>query len=484
MIDLFKLHDDIEDRKPYSWIVIDGPEVFINFKFLVDRIIEKSNYSIKSLSKEVSRKIGSSESMLYDILNGRTKWMSLILINNLLTILGEIGEEEEAAKVKSKFLDSIKFLKSTPRSTNVIKAAKMLSVELAELCGIHTADGSLNMSIDIETSSERELFRIKKKLSKSFSELKISKTRKKEDKHVVYFYPNQRLETKIREFLNKENLSFRIAYRLEFIDFSKSNMDYLKKLIFILFGYKAKIKSRKEEVGYYMCFSNKIIGRYLKNIFNFPLGKKSGIVDAPELIKKAPLIIRKAFIRGVMQFDGSVRINGNVALSTNSRRLLDFFLETIKRDKLKGYTWKRKGRTRELSFESSSFSERWLTYFIPKTPKYQRLYESIYGFKGKAESIEKTVKIFNRAFPRGNRSTLAISRLIREASQLRKFTRYQIVNKLNVHYKPLTVMLGILERAGIVRIVRIKMSKRFEKKSDKIIFNSNIKEWRIPLVQE
>lgn len=34
MIDLFKLHDDIEDKGAYSWIVIDGPEVFINFKLL------------------------------------------------------------------------------------------------------------------------------------------------------------------------------------------------------------------------------------------------------------------------------------------------------------------------------------------------------------------------------------------------------------------------------------------------------------------
>ena len=44
MIDLFKLHDDIENKGAYSWIVVDGPEVFSNFKLLIDEITKKTNF--------------------------------------------------------------------------------------------------------------------------------------------------------------------------------------------------------------------------------------------------------------------------------------------------------------------------------------------------------------------------------------------------------------------------------------------------------
>jgi len=117
MINLFKLHDDIEDKGAYSWIVGNRTNLFINFKRLIDKITKKSNYSVKSLSRKVSKRIGCSTSMLYDILNGRTKWIFLRLIEDLLHILKELDKSDETARIRNGFLASIKFLKSTPRST-------------------------------------------------------------------------------------------------------------------------------------------------------------------------------------------------------------------------------------------------------------------------------------------------------------------------------------------------------------------------------
>lgn len=484
MIDLFKLHDYTEDKGAYSWIVVDGPKVFPIFKQLINEITEKLNCSLLSLSKRVSKRIGCSDSMLYDIFNDRTKWISLRLVDDLLTILRELDENEKAIKIKNEFLNSIKFLKSTPRSTVKIKAVKKLSPEIAELCGIHAADGSLNLAIDIESKKKRYLVRVKDKLLKRFPEIRISKIRRTRNKtkYGLYFYVINKTREKILNYLNKCNIGFSLAYKIELVDFGKDSMEYLRKLVASQFGYNVKIKTGGGGNWYFVLFSNKIIGRYLKSIFNFPLGKKSSVVDAPELIKSELFLIQKAFVRGLMQFDGSVKRNGNVALSTNSKHLLDFFLSTIKKDNLKGAAWARKNRKKELTFESPP-SKQWLTYFIKNTLKYQRLHEHIYGFEGKAKTIDGAIKNFDITFPLGNRSTLLFSKLIKEISKLKEFTRYQVSDKLGIHYKSLSVMLDILENAKIIKVDCVEMPDRFKKKSDKITFNNNIEAWRIPLLQ-
>ncbi len=479
MIDLFKLHHNIEDKNAYSWIVADGPGLFSNFKLLIEKITEKSGCSIKSLSKKVSSRIGCSDYMLFDILNRKTKWISLNLINELLSILEELGEAKEAVRLRNKILASVKFLKSTPRSPVKMKAVKKLSLELAEVCGIHAADGSLNLGVSIESKHKKDITKIKNELSKEFPNLKISEW-KRRDKYIICFYLTQLTQDEVLNYLSNHNINFSVSYKIEFADFDRSSLHYLRKLILKLFGYQIKIKPMKGKNGYYVHFSNKIIGRYFKNIFNFPIGKKSNTVDAPKLIKNASFPIRKAFVRGMIQFDGSVKRNGRVVFSTNSRHLMNFFLNTIKNDSLKGTVWTRKNRKKELAFESRP-SKKWLTYFIEGTPKYQRLYGYLYGFKGKAKSIDEVIKIFDKIFPANNRSTLSFGKLIRTASKLKKFTRYQISNKLGIGYKSLSVMLDILEKAKIIKVERVKMVDRFKRKSDKITFNNDIKAWRIPL---
>ena len=308
MIDLFKLQDDTEDKGAYSWVDANGPEVFFNLKLLVNKITEKSNCSIKSLSRKISERIGCSTSILYDIFNGRTKWISLRLIDELLTILRELGENQKVTKIKNGFLNSIRFLKSAPRSTVKIKAVKKLSPELAEFCGIHAADGSLNLQIGIEAPRQEKINKIKRELNDRFPKLKISRPFKRENKYRIFFNVTNKTQTKIFNFLNSCDINFSLGYKLEFVDSDNRSMEYLKRLIFTLFGYHIKIETKEKEKGGYYCvhFSNKILGRYLKNIFDFPMGKKSRIVDAPKLVKNGLFTIQKAFARGLIQFDGSV----------------------------------------------------------------------------------------------------------------------------------------------------------------------------------
>lgn len=485
MIDLFNLHDNTEDKGAYSWIVVDGPRVFLIFKQLINEITEKLNHSVPSLPKRISKRIGCSDSMLYDILNGRTKWIPLRLIDDLLTIFRKLDGNKEATKIKNEFLNSIKFFKSTPRSTLRTKAVKKLSPELAEFCGIHAADGSLNLQISIEALHRERINKIKRELNNKFSKLRISKVYKRDKKYRIFFNVTDKIRAHIFNFLNGHNINFSVSYKLEFVDSSKESMEYLRGLLFKLFGYRIKIKSIRTAKGYYAVFSNKVIGRYIKNIFGFPLGKKSNIVDAPNLIKKAPFIIRKAFVRGVIQFDGSVGMKGKVKFSTNSKKLLSFFLKVIKRENIRGRAWRRKDRKQEFGFESPS-TKQWLTYFIKGTSKHQRLYEHIYGFRGKANSIEQAIKIFEKALPLTSRSFLTFPKLIKTASKLKEFTRYQILNELKKDYaardyKSLSTKLDILEKASIIKVNPVKMTDRFERKSDKIAFNNKVREWDLPL---
>ena len=488
MINFFKLHNNTEDKGAYSWIVVNGPEVFFNFQQLVKKITEKSNCSMKSLSRRVSKRIGCTDSILYDIANGRTKWISLKLIESLLIILKEIGEEKEALELRKKFLNSIKFLKSTPRSVIKIKVIKRLSAELAEFCGIHAADGSLNFSVNIESKNKKKTIETRNILEKEFPGIRISKIRKNKDDYYFYVYLNQTLRDKFLECLRQNNIDFWTSYRVEFVDNNLNAMRHLKNLILELFGYNVKIKSIKGVNGYYIHFSNKIIGRYLKNIFKFPVGKKSDIVDVPRLIKEASFEIRKAFVRGLLQFDGSVKINGNVVFSTNSKRLLNFFRNTIKEKNLPGNVWKRKDRKKELVFESPP-NKKWLTYFVKGTSKYQRLYEHIYGFRGKVKSTKQAIKILEKAFPSNKQAFSSFPTLVKRVKQLKEFTRYQILNILKSDYTPkdyklLSTKLDILEKANIIKVNPVKMLERFQKQSDKITFNKNFRRWKLPLLRD
>ena len=218
------------------------------------------------------------------------------------------------------------------------------------------------------------------------------------------------------------------------------------------------------------------------------MGKKSRIVDAPKLVKNGLFTIQKAFARGLIQFDGSVRMNGNVALSTNSKQLLNFVLSTFKKDKLEGNIWESKNRKGELGFESPP-AKKWLTYFIKGTQKYRRLYEHIYGFRGKAKSPKQAMKIFEKTFPSDSRSFLTFPQLIKTAKKLGEFTRYQILDKLKSDYAPkdyksLSTKLDILEKANIIKVNSVRMTDRFEEKSDRITFNNKVRDWKLPLVRD
>jgi len=93
-LDLFKLHDGLMEQGPYSWIVVDGPNLFIQFKELVLKILSYRKYRKLDLCREISTRLDCSEDLLNDILRKKTKWIHLRLIEELLFILQEFNIKE------------------------------------------------------------------------------------------------------------------------------------------------------------------------------------------------------------------------------------------------------------------------------------------------------------------------------------------------------------------------------------------------------
>lgn len=84
------------------------------------------------------------------------------------------------------------------------------------------------------------------------------------------------------------------------------------------------IEAEKMDNHYKIYISNKIIFRYFKNILGFKSGRKTDTVSVPGIFFKADEDIKKALIKGILMFDGSVaRKNGYVELYSKSRALIE-----------------------------------------------------------------------------------------------------------------------------------------------------------------
>lgn len=98
-------------------------------------------------------------------------------------------------------------------------------------------------------------------------------------------------------------------------------MTYLiKPLMKSLFNLDVSVKNGEELGCYYIRVTSKIGYRFLSQIFGFPIGYKNEI-SIPEIIMQAPSEIRRWFISGVFDSDGSTRIMENRLGKTPSFRL-------------------------------------------------------------------------------------------------------------------------------------------------------------------
>ncbi len=320
--DLFKLHDFHIDKGPNSWICAAGKGLYSKINnLLMD--LEKT-YSKKKISDIISRKLCCNNSIIEKRFYNMKNWFPLPIIIELLNAWKlELNKSDSDYLAKKEEINNIfEFLKVNCSLSKKVKAVKIISRDLAKICGAHAADGWMN-------------FRYRPNLGYSF-------------------------QYALREGYFRAVLRFQI---------------WLKKV----FELNTKITHGRCGDCYSIEFDNKVIIRFLHVFLDFPYGEKSNIVDMPEIIKKANISIKKAFALGVMTFDGCVG-KSRIELMIKSKALRDSIWEVIQTDNLRGTSTNYPDKYNRWRFYSSYTFHKvstWLDYFEISSEKHIKLLNQI-----------------------------------------------------------------------------------------------------------
>lgn len=164
-------------------------------------------------------------------------------------------------------------------------------------------------------------------------------------------------------------------YRITIIDHYKDNVESYTKWIYDLFGLRLNVEKDKRKKAWLVEYKSKIISRYLRIFFGFPIGRKTYTVLEPEIIKKSSQHFRRAFALGALIFEGCVNIDGRVKLSVKSKNFRDSILEIINNDGLKvidGLSCKKYTLESKRALTSEE-RKRWSKYFEEGTTKWKKL---------------------------------------------------------------------------------------------------------------
>lgn len=311
---LLSLHKEY-DIHPRSWICIKGNEIK-ELVFELENEI-KLQYSItrEELSRLISKKFNCSHTVVKKILQGKKDFYPIPVILEMTRLC-------KNKIYLSKIAERIEFLKVNSASSKSVTGIKTLKIDLAKIVGAFMADGSLSYQIIIASKNhdiedvENTLKELKVRFSGSYS-----KTRKE---YFISFYPNYGNFYKIEELIKLFVKKFQVQthMQIEVTDEYKNSIEAFNRWTKNCFGIEPT-SFKKRGNTWRSIYSNKIFGRYLICFFDVKSGYKADIAFEPEVIKKSSINIRKAFALGVLTFDGSCTIAGNISLETKSENLFN-----------------------------------------------------------------------------------------------------------------------------------------------------------------
>ena len=120
----------------------------------------------------------------------------------------------------------------------------------------------------------------------------------------------------------------RHSFQWELSDQYKENLEKISQIIFSLFKLQLKIKKFEKANAWYIRTRKQIIPRFLIQLFDMPIGKKSSIVKEPSVLKEPEkdnrLLtkptshqikkLRFYFLKGIMMFDGFCSLSGGIPI--------------------------------------------------------------------------------------------------------------------------------------------------------------------------
>lgn len=214
------------------------------------------------------------------------------------------------------------------------------------------------------------------------------------------------------------------------------------------FGLKTRVWHSKRDNMWVCSTKNKIFCRFIEKIIGISPGKKSHIVKEPDIIKKSNLKIRYAFLSGMLSFDGCVKTNGIVSLTSMSKNIIKSAEEIFKKNDIKTNVYNNKKKKSWIIETSLSRNiknhQKLLTFFEQDTYKYNRLK---FFISSKTYSIEELVHIF----PEEKKSKTSLKKVYNCAKKLKKFQINDLTAKTPVSKTTLYKYLYILNKSRILK---------------------------------
>mgnify|MGYP001559969326 FL=1 len=265
------------------------------------------------------------------------------------------------------------------------------------------------------------------------------------------------------------------GYRIKICDGRPEIIKKYGKLIEETFSIKPIIRFYEIDNAWVCWFNNKIIGRYIENIFEIPSGKKSYIVREPRIIKNSPLKIRNAFLSGMLNFDGCVKASGIVSLTSMSKGLIEDAKDIFNMNNIKtniGYNKNKDSWLIETCFSRDTNNHKKLLNFFEKESwKYNRLKFFI------NKNYRYSISELDCLFPKHYRSKIGLLDVYNSINNIKSGNVIDITNELNSKFNvsnfTIYKYLYILNKSNLVY-------KTYERKTDgknywrEVIYNTKI----------
>jgi len=497
---LFELHKKEEDLFPESWIGFKGRNInkIIN-RVVTEIITNKKNYSYYKISQEISHKENICVNAVFRYLK-KSNFIPIPIILSLLDIWKKTLNKNlnEINNLRELILKNVEFLRVNNSSSREIIAIDDLNEDLCYIAGAHAADGMVSLHLTFSSKNKEELIEFLDNLSKKIPNLNFTKLYL--DRPKKYFNIGLTLNTSLNknissilfedDLIKSREIRLKKEYRWKLEEEYESALISLCDKISTCFGLEFVIKKSIHN-SWVIQSKNKLLVRYLVELFNFPYGKKSRIVDEPRVIKNSQLPLRKSFFMGVMTFDGCVTKNATITLQSYSLNLIRSFNNVLGLSKIKSITGKtNRGSYFIESSDNKNELKKWIDFVDLDTIKGKKLNGFLNGFKQKVNSEEEAIKNLSSIFDLSN-TKLTIKDNFHIIKSLSIFTITDYCNFVDRGYNKL--ITKSLARANIKLFERCYILKRQNKakyfirsnstKGATLVnyysFNPNFEDWRV-----
>lgn len=379
--DLFSLHS-ITDKHPRSWICVKGngiKEIIyeIEQKLIIEKVLTR-----EAIARILSRNLNCSRNSFKAILRGQTNYYPIPFVLELVNMYEDITY---LTHIHSK----IEYLKVNSASSKQVLAIKHLIPDLCKIIGAFMADGSLTVPISFSSKNKLEVDALKLSLTKlkiSYNEWYLA-SRNEYSISITLNQENYRVISKLVLFFSNQ-LNIQSHYSIELTDEHKSSVNTFRQWMLNTFGI-TPIFFKKKKGAWRVSYSNKIIARYLMTFFEVIPGPKTYTAFEPEIIKNAPLEMRKLFARGVLMFDGCFSA-GKISFSSKSSVLQESIKDIMIKDEINVGTTNARGDYILFTYENNK-KEKFLEYFETDTYKWSKVNDLITTNK---KTIEQLITLY------------------------------------------------------------------------------------------